>query len=221
MMSFNFSLSAFLGTVQSRLQPSWARNLRVGQRIGLFQKRSWQQLICFTVATIACFLVIPPPAWASLTDDRYDGEIFALYAGNGSLVPPKVKLADSIQQGKPAILVFYIDDSRDCKQFSSVVSQLQANYGRVANFLPVRVDSLPIQADYEPTEAGYYYRGYVPQTVVFDQKGQVKLDEIGQVSFEAIDDSFRQIFDLLPRAESLELKRRKVNEVSTELVPQP
>jgi hypothetical protein len=29
------------------------------------------------------------PAYAGLNDDHYDGNIFALYAGNGSIVPPE------------------------------------------------------------------------------------------------------------------------------------
>lgn len=207
-MSFDFSTLPLQVAVRSALQSFW-------------MQRQGARLISLAIVAIVTVFCWTHPAWAALTDDRYDGEIFALYAGNGSLVPSKVKLADSLNQGKPAILVFYLDDSQDSKRFSSVVSQLQASYGRVADFLLVRVDALPAQENYAPTEAGHYYRGYVPQTLVFDQTGQVRLDEIGQVPFEQIDDAFRQIFDLLPRSESVALKRRSVNEVSTELVPQP
>lgn len=162
---------------------------------------------------------IAAPAWAGLSDDRFDGDIFALYAGNGSLVPPKSTLADSMRQKKPVLLVFYTDDSSDCKQYSLVVSQTQAFYGRVIDIIPIRVDSLPVKDRFEPTEAGYYYKGFVPQTLVFDQAGKVRLNETGTIEYEKIDDEFRKIFDLLPRSESITLKRRVVNEVSTELVP--
>jgi hypothetical protein len=155
-------------------------------------------------------------AHAALTDDRFDGDIFALYAGNGSLVPPKVSLAESIRLKKPAILVFYIDDSRDCKAFSLVVSQIQAGYGRAANIVPIRVDALPVQDTYAPDQPGYYYKGYVPQIVLIDQAGQARLNEVGQVPFETIDDTLRQIFDLVPRAVSPALQRRQVNEVNEE-----
>ncbi|NJM48022.1 MAG: thioredoxin family protein [Alkalinema sp. RU_4_3] len=161
--------------------------------------------------------LLPGAAMAVLTDDRYDGEIFALYAGNGSLVPPKVTLEQSIAKGKPALVVFYIDDSADCKTYATVISNVQALYGREANLMPIRVDSLEAKDSYEPTDPGYYYKGYVPQTLLFDQNGKVRLDEQGQVPFEKIDDTFRQIFDLLPREESAVLKRRQINEVSTEL----
>ncbi|MEM1310612.1 MAG: thylakoid membrane photosystem I accumulation factor [Cyanobacteria bacterium P01_D01_bin.71] len=159
-----------------------------------------------------------PNAWAGLDDDRYDGNIFALYAGNGSLVPPRVTLAQSMQSNKPALLVFYVDDSVDCKRFSSVISQLQAPYGRAANFVPIMADSVPLNGEFDPTEPGYYFDGSVPQTVVFDQDGRVRLNEMGMISYEAIDDVMRQVFDLLPRSESEELRRRPINEVNSELV---
>lgn len=171
-----------------------------------------------TLAVVSCWLLSATSAWAGLEDDRYDGNIFALYAGNGSLVPPKVSLTESLQQSKPALLVFYVDDSTDCKRFASVVSRLQAPYGRAANFIPVMADAIPLKESFEPTEPGYYFGGAVPQTVVFDQAGDVRLNETGTISYEAIDDVMREVFDLLPRTESVELKRRPINEVNIELV---
>ncbi|MEQ9353908.1 MAG: thioredoxin family protein, partial [Coleofasciculus chthonoplastes F2-STO-03] len=44
-----------------------------------------------------------------------------------------------------------------------------------------------------------------------------RLNERGQVSYEKVDDVFREVFDLLPRSESPELKRRPINEINTEL----
>ena len=158
------------------------------------------------------------PAWAGLHDDNYDGNIFALYAGNGSIVPPRFTLAQSLKQDKPTLLIFYVDDSRDSKEFSPVVSQLQAPYGRAANFVPIAADSIPVKDSYEKTEPGYYFAGAVPQTVVFDAKGDVVFNEVGQVPYETIDDKLREVFNLLPREESLDLKRRSFNEVNTELV---
>jgi hypothetical protein len=158
------------------------------------------------------------PTWAGLNDDHYDGNIFALYAGNGSLVPPRVTLKQSLQYGKPALVVIYVDDSQDCKQFASVISQLQAPYGRVANFIPIMADAIPVKANYDPSEPGYYFRNAVPQTLIFDAAGQLVFNQTGTVAYEAIDDALRQVFDLLPRTESVELRRRPVNELNTELV---
>ncbi|MBD1917803.1 MULTISPECIES: thylakoid membrane photosystem I accumulation factor [Cyanophyceae] len=161
-----------------------------------------------------------PAALAGLTDDNYDGNIFALYAGNGSLVPPKVSLEQSLRYGKAAIVVIYVDDSSDCKKFASVVSQLQAPYGRVANFVPIMADSIPVKDSYQPNEPGYYFKDAVPQTLVFNAQGELVFNEVGMVPYEAIDDVMREVFDLLPRTESEELRRRPINEVNSELVPE-
>jgi hypothetical protein len=179
----------------------------------------------FPIRIAACLMTLiiglllaTPAAWATLTDDHFDGNIFPLYAGNGSLVPPRVSLTEAFQHDRPTLLVFYVDDSKDCKRYVSVVSQLDAFYGRAANFIPVLADSIPSKPSYTPTEPGYYYKGFVPQTVLLDQSGKVVFDEKGTIAYEKVDDVFRKVFDLLPRSESVELKRRQINEVNTELV---
>jgi hypothetical protein len=161
-----------------------------------------------------------PSALAGLHDDRYDGDIFALYAGNGSLVPPRFTLEEALKRDRPILLTLYIDDSSDCKLYSSIISQVQGFYGRAADLLAVRADSIPVKTSYAPTEPGYYYKGIVPQTIIFDASGKVVLNETGNVAFERLDDTFRELFALLPRSESIPLKRRAVNEINTELVKQ-
>jgi hypothetical protein len=160
----------------------------------------------------------PSVAQASLQDDHFDGNIFALYAGNGSLVPPRITLAQSLSGERPTLLTFYIEDSKDCKQFSNVVSELQAYYGRVIDFIPVNVDSIPVQASYTPQEPGFYYKNKVPQTLLFDASGKKVSEVIGKGTFNEFDDTLRKIFNLLPRTESVELKRRPLNEINAELV---
>lgn len=161
---------------------------------------------------------LAPSALAGLDDDHFDGNIFALYAGNGSLIPPKVSLEQSLQQQeKPTLLVLYVEDSRDCKLYASTISTLQSFYGHVANFVPINTDSFALDTQYSPNEPGYYYQGSVPQTVLFDRAGKVKLNQVGQVPLEAVDDAFREVFDLLPRSQSSELKRRSFNEFSAEM----
>ncbi|MDC0835754.1 thylakoid membrane photosystem I accumulation factor [Geitlerinema sp. CS-897] len=176
--------------------------------------RRWLSVFC---VAIALWSIAVTPAWAKIDDDKYDGNIFALYAGNGSLVPPKVDLKQSLAAGRPTLLVLYLDDSSDCKGFTTTVSQLQAYYGRVANFVPVNVDSIAMKSEFDRSDPGYYFDGFVPKTVVFDDGGEVRFQGRGQVTFETLDDVFREIFNLLPRSESLELKRRPLNEVNTEL----
>lgn len=169
---------------------------------------------------LACLLILGmPPALAAMNDDRFEGNVFVLYGGNGSLVPSKVTLAASLERDRPTLLVFYVDDSSDCKQYSAVVSRLQAFYGRAADIIPINVDAIPLKSTYTRAEPGYYYEGVVPQVVVFKQSGEVVLNKKGQVPFEEVDDTFRDVFNLLPRSESVELKRRSVNEFTTELAP--
>ncbi len=181
--------------------------------------RGFKTLLTTFVIICVFFFTITPSALAGLDDDRFDGNIFALYAGNGSLVPPRVTLTESMNQGRPSLLVFFLDDSKDCKKFVTTVSELQRFYGREADFIPVNVDTLLPDTKNSPQEPGYYYKGYVPQTVLINQSGKVILDQKGQVAFETVDDAFRQVFDLLPRNESVELRRRSFNEFNTELVP--
>lgn len=191
--------------------------IAIGRRISQWQTVC--RLVTVLLVILSCLsLVQVSPALAGLHDDRFDGDIFALYAGNGSLVPPRVTLTEALKRGRPTLLVLYVDDSQDCKEYSLIVSQLQQYYNRAVEILPVRVDVLPQKTTYAPTEEGYYYKGFVPQTVVFDAKGKVLLNESGQIPFEQVDDVFRAVFDLLPRSESVELKRRQVNELTTELV---
>ncbi|MEB3124204.1 MAG: thylakoid membrane photosystem I accumulation factor [Synechococcales bacterium] len=140
----------------------------------------------------------PSPCFAGINDDHFDGNIFALYAGNGSLIPPKVSLSDSLRLQKPALLVFYLDDSRDCKLYSEVVSNLQSYYGRVTDFIPLNIDSLPLSPSPELSDPSHYFRGKVPQTVLIDQSGKVVLDSIGNVPFDGVDAQFRRVFGLPP-----------------------
>lgn len=178
----------------------------------------WQRWLAIALVGVASWLMIGGTALANLDDDRYDGNIFALYAGNGAIVPPRMNLSQALAQDKPTLLTFFVDDSSDCKRFSSVISQLQAPYGRAANFIAVMADSIAFQDRDDPTNAAHYFTGTVPQTLVFDAAGQVRLDVTGQVSYETIDDVMREVFDLLPRSESPELRRAPVNELNSELV---
>jgi thiol-disulfide isomerase/thioredoxin len=181
-----------------------------------------RRLVAKCLLLLVCLFVITmQPALAGIKDDRYDGNIFVIYAGNGSLVPSKETLAQTLAQHKPAIVTFYTDDSSDCKQYAPVISEMQAFYGRATEIIPISVDTiLADKTTYKPTEPGYYYGGSVPQVVIFDQSGKVVFNKKGQVPFEEIDDKLREVFDLLPRTESVELKLRSPREFSSQLEDQ-
>ncbi|MCM0591301.1 MAG: thylakoid membrane photosystem I accumulation factor [Gloeotrichia echinulata IR180] len=184
----------------------------------LQKKADWRRLVSKALVLLACLFIINiPAALAGIKDDNYDGNMFVVYAGNGSLVPPRQTLAQSLAEHRPIFLAFYVDDSSDCKEYAISISRVQEFYGRAAEIIAINVDTIPDQQTYQPTEPGYYYSGELPQVVVFNPSGQVVLNQKGQVPFEAIDDKFREIFDLVPRTESTTLKRRAFNEFSSEL----
>jgi len=195
----------------------FVRQLRIVKILRAFWQPALATFLSAVLAIASSFFLSIPPAFAGINDDRFDGNIYIIYAGNGSLVPSKITLAESLKRNRPAIVVFYVDDSSDCKQYALVVSQLQEYYGRAATIIPIAVDSLSPETQYSPTEAGYYYQGFVPQTVILDQQGKVVLSEKGQVPYERLDDALRNVFDLLPRSESVQLKRRSFNEFNAEL----
>ncbi|MBP0016860.1 MAG: thylakoid membrane photosystem I accumulation factor [Cyanobacteria bacterium SBLK] len=185
---------------------------------GAARGKIWRYRSLFAVAiALICFFLAVTPARAAIDNDRYDGNIFVLYAGNGSLVPARSTFQEALISPKPVILDFYIDDSRDCKRFASTVSRLQDFYGRVAVFTPINVDSIPVKDSYGEDEPGYYYEGILPQLLVFDGDDRVRFNGKGAVKYEDIDDVLREIFDLEPRSSSVELKRRSYNEFSGEL----
>lgn len=158
------------------------------------------------------------PVQAKLTDDTYDGNIFALYGGNGSIVPPRISLAQSLQSGRPAMVVFYVDDSADCKKFSPILNLAQGFYGKSLSLIAIPVDSLdPQKKNYAPTEEAYYYKGTVPQTVLIAADGKVSFDREGTFGFEELDSAIRGLLDL-PAAPP-ELKFRKTDKVINELNP--
>ncbi len=189
----------------------------IGLSTNLFQltQVSWKRIAICWLILAASFSIWTSPVSATINDDRYEGNIFILYGGNGSLVPPRMDLPTSLKRKKPAILVFYVDDSSDCKQFSTVVTRLQEFYGRAASIIPVSVDSMVEQEKYTVEEPAYYYSGVVPETVILNQQGQVVYDGKGQVPYEELDDALREVFELLPRSESQVLKRRSFNEFNS------
>ena len=223
------------GLVEPEIHSSDARRIHVCLRRGVCQTKNCLNILTLLIMKsryrlrlqiCLVFLIFALTSWspwltssayAGIDDDRLDGNIFVVYAGNGSLVPPRLNLAETFQRKIPAIIVYYLDDSSDCKRFAAIVSRFQEFYGRAASIIPVTVDSIPLKSSYRPDEPGYYYRGGVPQTVVLDQQGKVVYDGLGNVKYEDVDDVLRKVFELLPRSESVELKRRSFNEFNAEL----
>jgi hypothetical protein len=131
-------------------------------------------------------LAWPATARASLENDRYDGNIFALYAGNGSLVPPRLSLAEAMDKHRVSVLVFYLDDSAVSKRFAGVVSELQRVWGGAVELLPLVTDPLQGRADTGPTDPLHYWQGSIPEVVVIDSTGRVVFRGAGQVELAGL-----------------------------------
>ena len=162
-------------------------------------------------------------AKASLNDDRYDGNIFALYAGNGSLVPPRSSLALALEQHRVAVVVYYLDDSSVSKRFAPVVSELQRLWGNNVELIPLVTDPLQpggkAAAGALPVgDPSRYWSGLIPQVVVFDRQGQVVFDASGQVEVDAINGAVSQATGLPLPAPSGLGSTRSFNELNSEVV---
>jgi len=171
-----------------------------------------------SIALVVClFFSLTLPAQATLNDDHYDGNIFALYGGNGSLVPPRVTLAQSLQNlHRPALLAFYVDDSSDCKLYTPFLNQIQSFYSPAINIITVPADGLNLKAQHTATEAAYYYRGFVPQTVLISAEGKILFDQEGLPDLEVLDAALKQIPGLKVNvnARPRDLNVKQINELN-------
>jgi hypothetical protein len=168
-------------------------------------------------------LLISPavqPAEASLTNNNYDGNIYALYAGNGSLVPPRSSLGQALAENRPAVVVYYLDDDAASKQFSPAVSELQRLWGNQIELIPLVTDPLQNRADQGPSDPAHYWHGHTPQVVVFDGGGRVLLDQEGQVPLDAINDAVSQATGITIPEEFRRSTMVSINELNAEVVSQ-
>ena len=142
-------------------------------------RRTWWQWGLMTL--LLCLGLWATPAEAALTTNSYDGNIYALYAGNGSLVPPRSTLEQAMAEQRPAVLVYYLDDAAASKQFAPVVSELQRLWGNSIELIPLATDPLQNRPDGGRTDPAHYWSGVVPQVVVFSADGSVLFNRDGQV----------------------------------------
>lgn len=179
--------------------------------------RHWFSALALVVAAM---VLLPSSAWASRLDNTYDGNIFSLYAGDGAMVPPRNSLAESLRRHRPAVLAFYLDDSSDCKRFAPTLSRLNGEFRTVADVIALSTDSLERPEGASPDDPSHYWRGLIPQVVIFDQNGDVVLDRAGQIPLEDLEQSLSAASGLeLPEA----MARRRtqameVNEINAEVV---
>ena len=126
------------------------------------------------------------PVSASRSTDSYDGNIFPIYAGNGSIVPPQTSLKESIENERISILFFYLDDSADSKALVPIISGLDLIWRNNIDIIALTTDELQGKEFNDIKEEGYYWNGYIPQTVLIDGKGNIKYDKNGLIDIDEI-----------------------------------
>jgi len=145
------------------------------------------------IICIFIFIVINIPVYGSRLSDSYDGNIFPIYAGNGSLVPPQTSLKESIQNKRISILFFYLDDSADSKALAPVIAGLDLIWKNNIDIIPLTTDELQNKDFTDPLEEGFYWNGYIPQTIVLDGTGSVKFDKNGLLDLDEINKVISEI----------------------------
>jgi hypothetical protein len=169
---------------------------------------------------LSLVVLAPAIAQASLTNNNYDGNIYALYAGNGSLVPPRSSLEQALAEHRPAVVVYYLDDDASSKQFAPVVSELQRLWGNSIELIPLVTDPLQNRPDRGPTDPAHYWHGRIPQVVVFNPDGKVLLDAEGQVGLDSINDAVSQATGITIPEEFRRSTTVSINELNAEMVRQ-
>ena len=138
---------------------------------------------------LVIFFLSVNPVYSARDKDSYDGNIYPIYAGNGSLVPPPSTLSESLKNERTSVLVFYLDDSSASKQFAPVVSGIKLLWSSSIDLIPLSIDELDNDEKKTFEDPGFYWHGKIPQTVIIDGKGNVLLDQEGQVSFDDINNA--------------------------------
>ena len=179
------------------------------------------RLAALALSLLAAFTALigaAPAAQAARDTNSYDGNIYALYAGNGSLVPPRSSLAQAMADHRPIVLGFFLDDSAASKQYAVVFNELQRLWGRTAELILLPTDPLQNRRGEGPTDPATYWKGVIPQVVVFNTDGAVVLDETGPVSIDAINAALTKVTGLKPQGDVTLSLNREVNELNSEIV---
>ncbi len=172
------------------------------------------QLLTSILIISLSILLFANGAKAARETNSYDGNIFPIYAGNGSLVPPPNKISSSLDKKRTSVIVYYLDDSATSKAFAPVVSALKLLWKSTIDLIPITTDELQGIESNDPRQEAFYWRGNIPQVVVLNGQGEVLLDEDGQVPIEAINKAISLATGLDQPSFSIQIK--KLNEYNSE-----
>ncbi len=158
------------------------------------------------IALILFFIISISSVFAARDTDSFDGNIFPIYAGNGSLVPPQSTLNQSLKNNRTSVIIYYLDDDSSSKEFAPVVSGLKLLWTSSIDLIPLTIDELLTKETTDKTNPRYYWHGNIPQIVVIDGKGEVMLDQEGQVELDKINDAISKATGLEPPDFNISIK---------------
>ena len=132
------------------------------------------------------FLFTSLPVKAIRETDSYDGNIFPIYAGNGSIVPAQTTLKEAFEKHRVSILFFYLDDSAASKALAPVISGLDLIWKDSLDIIALTTDEIQGKVTSDKREPAHYWNGRIPQTLVLDGEGNVQFDKNGTINIDEI-----------------------------------
>ncbi len=142
--------------------------------------------IYLVAISILLFFSLSFPANGSRETDSYDGNIFPIYAGNGSIVPPQTNLNESLKNERISILFFYLDDSSDSKALAPLISGLDLIWRNNIDIIALTTDELQNKNSKDKNQESYYWNGNIPQTVIIDGRGNIQFDQDGPIEIDEV-----------------------------------
>ncbi len=146
-------------------------------------------IVASLTALIFLVCVSVQPAYSARDTNSFDGNIFPIYAGNGSLVPPASSISDSISNKRTSVIFYYLDDSATSKQYAAVISGLKLLWATSIDIIPITTDELQGVNTNDRKDPAYYWHGNIPQIVVLDGNGEVQLDKEGQIPIDQLNEA--------------------------------
>ena len=173
-----------------------------------------KRFLLITLIHLIVYASLTFPANAARDTNSYDGNIYPIYAGNGSLVPPPTTLKESLKNKRTSVIVFYLDDSSTSKAFAPVVSGVKLLWSSSVDLLPLAIDELQGKQTSDTNDPSFYWHGKIPQVVVINGEGKVLLDQEGQVSIDEINKAISMATGL--NTPDFEITIKSFNEYNSE-----
>ena len=147
------------------------------------------RIIASLIGLIFLVFISVQPAYAARDTNSFDGNIFPIYAGNGSMVPPASSISKSINNKRTSVIFYYLDDSATSKQYAPVISGLKLLWTTSIDIIPITIDELQGVSTNNKNDPAYYWHGNIPQVVILNGDGEVELDKEGQIPIDQLNEA--------------------------------